>query len=127
MQEFPLFYTNIIMDKRARLILATVLIFFITAGFTLWVLLEVPTTPEPVTPEPVTSVPSGPCSGSVYGMIYQYNSAGKCMPVRCENGYQKIAGQCILDGSDTRNVVYNNTTANYGAARVGFRLGKIRL
>ena len=127
------------MDKRTRLILATVIVFFIATSFIVWFLLggsppvtESPVTESPVTESSVTESPvtttSGSCRGPVYSMIYQYNSAGKCMPVRCENGYQKIANQCIFDGSDISNIVlpsYNNTIYAR-AGRVGLRLGKMK-
>mgnify|MGYP003635364281 CR=1 FL=1 len=122
------------MDKRTRLILATVIVFFIATSFIVWFLLggessvtESSVTESSVTESPVTTT-SGSCRGPVYSMIYQYNSAGKCMPVRCENGYQKIANQCIFDGSDISNIVlpsYNNTIYAR-AGRVGLRLGKMK-
>ena len=71
---------------------------------------------------------AGPCRGSVYGMIYQYDSSGKCVPTRCESGYTRVGGQCIFDGSDTSNLVlpsYNNTSWSR-IGRVGWRLGKMR-
>ena len=85
---------------------------------------KVSSTKVPVESEPV----SGPCRGDVYGMIYQYNSSGKCVPIRCEAGYTNIGGQCIFDGSDRSNLVlptYDNTSYTR-AGRVGWRLGKMR-
>ena len=127
------------MDKRTRLIMLTSIMFFISTAFIVWFLLsDTPATASSVkvsstkvssakvpveTPsEGLESKPvSGPCRGDVYGMIYQYDSSGKCVPIRCEAGYTKIGGQCIFDGSDTSNLV-NNTRAG----RVGWRLGKMR-
>ena len=115
------------MDKRTRLIMLTSIMFFISTAFIVWFLLsdtqvtassvKVSSTKVPVESKPV----SGPCRGDVYGMIYEYDTSGKCVPVRCDAGYTKIGGQCIFDGSDTSNLV-NNTRAG----RVGWRLGKMR-
>ena len=129
------------MDKRTRLIMLTSIMFFISTAFIVWFLLsDTPATASSVkvssakvpveTPsEDLESKPvSGPCRGDVYGMIYQYDSSGKCVPIRCDAGYTKIGGQCIFDGSDTSNLVlptYDNTSYTR-AGRVGWRLGKMR-
>ena len=123
------------MDKKTRLIMMTVSVFLISTAFIVWFLLS--GTPAKVSsevlspmdsiqqPETPAEVPkSGPCRGDVYGMIYQYDSSGKCVPIRCEAGYTKIGGQCVFDGSDTSNLVNNASYARAG--RVGWRLGKMR-
>jgi len=123
------------MDKRTRLIMLTVSVFLIATAFILWFLLyDTPTkaSSEVLSPsdsiqqsETPSEVPrSGPCRGDVYGMIYQYDSSGKCVPIRCEAGYTNIGGQCIFDGSDTSNLVNNKSYTKAG--RVGWRLGKMR-
>ena len=118
------------MNKRTRLIMVTVIAFFIATAFIVWFLLggssktpsETPSETPLETPSKVTK--SGPCKGDVYGMIYQYDSSEKCVPIRCESGYTKIGGQCIFDGSDTSNLVNNTSWSRSG--RVGWRLGKMR-
>ena len=117
------------MNKRTRLIMMTVIAFFIATAFIVWfVLSDTPATvssakvPVETPSEGLESKSlSGPCRGDVYGMIYEYDTSGKCVPVRCESGYTKIGGQCIFDGADTSNLV-NNTRVG----RVGWRLGKMR-
>jgi hypothetical protein len=117
------------MDKRTRLIMLSVSVFLIATAFIVWFLLSgtpVKASSDETPSETPTEVPrSGSCRGDVYGMIYQYDSSGKCVPIRCEVGYTNIGGQCIFDGSDTSNLVLNNTSYTR-AGRVGWRLGKMR-
>lgn len=115
------------MNKKTLIIMMTVSVFLIATAFIVWFLLSETPVETPV--EASSEVHrSGPCRGDVYGMIYQYDSSGKCVPIRCEAGYTNIGGQCIFDGSDTSNLVlptYNNTSYTR-AGRVGWRLGKMR-
>ncbi len=114
------------MNKRTRLIMLTVSVFLIATAFIVWFLLsgtpakassaEASSAEASSAETPVEVTKSGPCRGDVYGMIYQYDSSGKCVPIRCEAGYTKVGGQCIFDGSDTSNLV---------DTRAG-RLGKMR-
>ena len=100
------------MDKKTIIMLTA-------TAFIVWFLLG--GTPAEASPAEVPR--SGPCRGDVYGMIYQYDSSGKCVPIRCEAGYTEIGGQCIFDGSSTSNLV-NNTSWSRGG-RIGWRLGKM--
>ena len=103
------------MDTRTQFILV-IIWFVITTGIILWFLSDAPSQKK----APSAEIPSGPCNGSVYRMVYQYNSEGECVPFKCESGYQKIGDQCVFSGSDTSNRITPTV------ARAGLRLGKIR-
>jgi hypothetical protein len=107
--------------------MVTVVAFFIAIAFIVWFLLGGTPSTEQENKPSAPSAPAkltGPCRGSVYRMIYQYDSSGKCVPIRCESGYTKIGGQCVFDGSDTSNVVLPSFTRG---GRVAWRIGKMKL
>ena len=121
------------MNTRNRVILATVVAFFIATGLITWFLLDNPRGDVAQEGEAQgggtrEGTAQGVCRGPVYGMNYQYDTSGACLPTGCKSGYQEVGGQCIFDGSDTSNLVLPSysDTSYARPVRVGWRLGKIR-